>query len=162
MKSKLLPILLILLVVLNCVLIFMLINKPHEKQRQHSERNFLTAQLQFSDTQKEQFLKLDIKHRDAMMAIEEKIKEQKDVLFSSFYKENFNSDSLTNKIGFLEGTKEAELFRFFCKVRKLCTSDQAQKFDEIIINALRGGKGGPPNAGNMPPPPGERVHHPPR
>ena len=118
MKSKLLPILLIFLVVLNGVLIFMLINKPHEKQRQRPERNFLTEQLQFSDVQKEQFRELDEVHRDIMKAMDKNIKEQKDILFSSFYKDNFNSDSLTNKIGFLEGTKEAELFLFFKKVRK--------------------------------------------
>ena len=161
MKSKLLPILLFLLMLLNGVLIFMLINKPHEKRKDRPERNFLTEQLQFSDTQKEQFVELDKLHRVNMMGIDKAIKEQKDVLFNSFSKENFNLDSLTNKIGFLEGKKEAEVFSFFHKVRTLCNLNQAKKFDKIIKKALKGGERRPPREGRMPPAEGER-NHPPR
>jgi protein CpxP len=156
MKSKRLPILLLLLLLLNGVLIFMLVKKPHERLNQHSERNFLTEQLQFSKAQIIQFKELDTFHRNAMLIFEKKIKEQKDILFNSFHIANFNSDSIAKKIGLLEGNKEAEVFLFFNKVRTLCTLEQVKKFDEIINEALRGGeKRRPPNEGNMPPPPSE-------
>ena len=112
MKSKLLPYLLFLLILLNGVLIFMLIKKPHEN-RNRPERNFLTEQLQFSETQKDQFRVLDETHRNVMMRIDKNINEQKEVLFNSFSKENFNLDSLTNKIAVLSGKKESEVFNFF-------------------------------------------------
>ena len=159
MKSKLLPLLLFLLIILNGVLIFMLINKSHKNKKAGPDRNFLTEQLQFSDTQKEQFREFDMIHRDHMKRIDRDINVQKEVLFNSFSKEKINIDSLTNKIGILEGKKEAEVFNFFNKVRILCTIEQAKKFDQIIKKALKGGKKRPPRDGRMPPPNGEK-HHP--
>ncbi|MCL7764660.1 hypothetical protein MPF19_14645 [Polaribacter sp. Z014] len=152
MKSKLLPILLFLLILLNGVLIFMLLKRPHENPRNNPQENFLTDQLQFSKTQKEDFKALDADHRDFMMSLEDTIKYQKDVLFSSFNKKDFNIDSLTVKIGLLEAKKDAEVFSFFNKVRVICTTEQAIKFDEIIKEAIRGGDQRPPNNRRMPPP----------
>jgi hypothetical protein len=153
MKPKILPILLFFLIVLNGVLIFMILKKPHENRHPNSERNFLTEQLQFSDTQKSKFIELDQKHRALMEALDEEIKENKDVLFNSFSQENFNIDSLTNKIGLLEGKKDSEVFNFFKKVRKLCNSEQISNFDKIIKKALKGGDRMPPRDGRLPPPP---------
>ena len=153
MKSKFLPILLFLLILLNVFLIFMLINKPHENKKNNSERNFLTEKLSFSDIQKEQFSGLDSIHRNLMMGIESNIRNQKEVLFNSFQKENFNVDSLATEIGFLEGKKESEIFRFFKEVRTLCTKKQAKKFDKIIEKALKNGRNHPPEKEGMPPPP---------
>ncbi|ARV14004.1 hypothetical protein [Polaribacter sp. SA4-12] len=167
MKSKLLPIIIFLLILLNGVLIFMLVKKPQDRFNQNSKRNFLTQELQFSEDQTMQFNEFERVHRDAMMEIEEQVRAQKDVLFSSFQKEDINLDSLTTKIGLLQGKKDSEVFRFFKKVRGLCTLEQSKNFDEIIKKALRGGQGGPggegrpPIEGDMPPPPPEGGHHPP-
>jgi hypothetical protein len=161
MKSKLLPILIFLLILLNGVLIFMLVKKPQDRFNQNSKRNFLTQQLQFSEDQTMQFNEFERAHRDVMMEIEEQVREQKDVLFNSFQKEDINLDSLTTKIGVLQGKKDLEVYVFFKKVRTLCTLEQSEKFDKIIKKALRSGEGGSPNEGNMPPPPHEGGHHPP-
>ena len=162
MKSKLLPILIFLLILLNGVLIFMLVKKPQDRFNQNSKRNFLTQELQFSEDQTMQFNEFERVHRDVMMEIEEQVREQKDVLFNSFQKEDINLDSLTTKIGLLQGKKDLEVYVFFKKVRTLCTLEQSEKFDKIIKKALRGEeKGGPPNEGNMPPPPHEGGQHPP-
>ena len=162
MKSKLLPIFLLLLILLNGVLIFMLVKRPHENQRDNQKRNFLSEQLNFSDAQKEQFNDLDIVHRGFMQDLEENLREQKDVLFNSFQKKNFNLDSITTNIGILEAKKDVEVFTFFSKVRTLCTTEQAQKFDKIIKEAIRGGERRPPNSGRMPPPDNEGMPPPPR
>lgn len=152
MKSKLLPVLLILLVLLNGFLIFMLIKKPHEKEPEHQKRNFLTTQLNFTESQRKNFRALDKTHREYMMEIEDEIREHKDVLFNSFSNENFNSDSLTTKIGVLQANKDSEVFRFFSEVRKLCAPNQVKIFDTIINKALKGGERKPPRDGRMPPP----------
>lgn len=160
MKSKLLPALLIILIVLNGVLIFMLIKKTHQKKQQHSQREFLTEQLQFSDNQKEKYRNLDEIHRETMMDLDHKIRKQKDILFNSFGDETINTDSLITINGNLEVKKEAEVFRFFKSVRKICTKEQQKKFDKIINEALKGGgnkpprngKDHPPRDGGMPPP----------
>lgn len=161
MKTKLLPILLTLLVVLNGVLIFMLIKKPHENRLgKRAQRNFLTEQLQFSESQKEQFRDLDLPHRDKMKEFDTKIREHKDFLFSSFSKENFSPDSIVSIIGDFEVKKEIEVFNFFKKVRNICKENQLNSFDEIIKQALNGKNRKPPVDGRMRPP--MDGGHPPR
>lgn len=161
MKSKLLPALLLVLLILNGVLIFMLINTPHEKRNQHPEKHFLTQELGFSESQKNQFEKLDEIHRQNMTEIHHQIRKQKDLLFNSFHKNTSFTDNLTNQIGVLQSKKESELFRFFKEVRVLCKGEQVNMFDEIIQKAMQGGKPRPPREG-MPPPPREGLQHPPR
>ena len=85
MKPKLLPVLLVLLILLNGVLIFMLIKKPHQRPKlNHKERNFLSEKLQFSDKQEIQFLEYDNAHRETMMVLDKEIRGRKDLLFNSF------------------------------------------------------------------------------
>jgi protein CpxP len=153
MTSKLSPVLLVLLVVLNGVLIFLLINKSHKNKRPKEERNFLIEQLQFTNVQKDRFINLDDAHRENMRSFDDEIRKNKDVLFNSFSNETINIDSLISVIGTLQGKKEMEVFGFFKYVRKLCTSKQKEKFDKIIKKALKGGNQGPPREGEMPPPP---------
>lgn len=153
MKSKLLLVLLILLVVLNGVLIFMLIHKPHQNKRPKEEGNFLIEQLQFTDTQKDRFIILDHVHRDHMMSFDHQIRKNKDVLFNSFADKTINIDSLSRVIGILQGKKEMEVFDFFKAVRKICNSKQQEKFDKIIKKAIRAGRKGPSRKGEMPSPP---------
>jgi protein CpxP len=152
MKSKLLPVLLVILILLNGVLIFMLIKKPHENKRHQQEKNFLIEELQFTDIQKDKFLSFDTVHRENMMRLEQQIRKQKDVLFNSFSDGVVNIDSLALLIGELAGKKDVEIFGFFKSVRKICTKDQQEKFDKIISKALKGGKKGPPRGRRMPPP----------
>jgi hypothetical protein len=147
MKSKLLPVLLVILILLNGVLIFMLIKKPHENRRHPQERNFLIKELQFTDYQKDKFLSFDTVHRGNMMHFDQQLRKHKDVLFNSFSDSTLNIDSLSILIGTLEGEKEAEVFRFFKSVRKTCNKEQKEKFDKIIRKALKGGKKGPPGGG---------------
>ncbi|MDP5105212.1 MAG: hypothetical protein NWQ31_03470 [Polaribacter sp.] len=158
MKTKLLPILLILLVGLNGFLIFMLINKPHQNFGSQQERNFLIEALQFSDNQKEEFISLDKLHKENMMNFENEVRKTKDLLFNSFSDETANIDSLSTVIGAIQTKKKLEVFRFFKSVRKICNKKQQEKFDKIINKAIRGGnqgqeQGRPPREGGMPPPP---------
>ena len=150
MKTKLLPILLILLILLNGFLIFMVVKKPHNNRKNLPPRNFLTEQLDFSKKQTRQFVDLENIHRNFMENLDEEIIKNKDVLFNSFSNITINVDSITNQIGVLEGKKEAEIFRFFSNVRELCTLNQIEKFDNIIKEALKGGKRKPPRENKGP------------
>ena len=152
MKSKLLPVLLVILMLLNGILIFMLIKKPQENKRHPQKRNFLIRELQFTDNQKDKFLSFDTLHRENMMRFDQLIRRQKDVMFNSFSESLTNIDSLSLLIGELTRKKEVEVFRFFKSVRKICTKDQQAKFNKIISKALKGGKKGPPKGRRIPPP----------
>lgn len=144
MKSKSLLILLILLLILNGVLIFMLVKKPHENRQRHPQRNFLTSELNFSENQKEAFRKLDRIHRGFMSNLDQEIFKNRAVLFNSFSIIDFNPEFIISKNGALEVKKETELFRFFSEVRKICTKEQTSNFDKIINKALRKNKNKPP------------------
>jgi hypothetical protein len=152
MKSKLLPVLLVILMLLNGILIFMLIKKPQENKRHPQKRNFLIRELQFTDNQKDKFLSFDTLHRENMMRFDQQIRRQKDVMFNSFSESLTNIDSLSLLIGELTRKKEVEVFRFFKSVRKICTKDQQAKFNKIISKALKGGLKGPPKGRRIPPP----------
>lgn len=149
MKSKLLPIILTILILLNGVLIFMLIKKPHQNKK--NDRNFLTKQLEFTDIQNKKFISFDDFHKETMKGLDHKIRKHKDLLFNSFSDNTINIDSLSQIIGKLEGKKEAEVFRFFKSVRKICIPKQQGVFDEIIKKAMKGRKRRPPEKGEMPP-----------
>lgn len=149
------------LIVLNGVLIFMLLKKPHEKRPQkNSQRNFLTEQLQFSEVQKEQFSILEQMHSTEMNAFDDQIMKNKNILFRRISEKNFKSDSISTTIGIITAKKEAEVFRFFQKVRNICNEAQLKSFDKIIMTALHTGRRSPPNEGGMRRP----IHrnHPPR
>lgn len=162
MKSKLLPLVLLILILLNGVLIFVLIKKPYQNKKNQSERIFLVEELEFSDKQKKSFTILDEKHKVRMNKISHDIRLQKDILFNSFGDININLDSLVAVTGQLEAKKELEIFKFFKSVRKICTTKQQVKFDEIINKAIRGAKNGPPRKGEHYPPGGNRIPQPPR
>ena len=152
MKSKLLPVLLILLIILNGILIFMLLKKPQENKRHSQERNFLLRELQFTEHQKDKFLSFDAVHRENMMHFDQQIRRQKKVIFNSFSEGLTSIDALSILIGELTRKKEVEVFRFFKSVRKICTKEQQTKFDKIISKALKSGKNGPPKGRRKLPP----------
>ncbi|MGY8940268.1 MAG: hypothetical protein ACKVK4_09830 [Flavobacteriales bacterium] len=152
MKSKLLPVLLILLIILNGILIFMLLKKPQENKRHSQERNFLLRELQFTEHQKDKFLSFDAVHRENMMHFDQQIRRQKKVMFNSFSEGLTSIDALSILIGELTRKKEVEVFRFFKSVRKICTKEQQTKFDKIISKALKSGKNGPPKGRRKLPP----------
>jgi len=151
MKQKILYILLISLLIINSLLLFLLIKKPHEK-REGPKRDFIAIELKFDQNQKEEFKNLDGIHRRFMRSLDEKIKEHKEILFHSFGNDIFNLDSITKEIGKLEAEKERTLFTFFSQVRVLCSASQKENFDAIIEKALKGGEKRPPREGNGHPP----------
>lgn len=155
MKSKLIYVLLLTLFITNGVMLFMLLNKPHERPRGKNE-DFLIKELKFNMQQSESFAVLNDVHRREMKQFDKNIIKLKKELFNSFSKEVYDS-SLTLKIGELEGKKEREVFTFFTKVKNICNAEQIERFNSIIeraISNIRPGPGGPRNNDMRPPPNG--------
>lgn len=152
MKKKILYTFLILMLIVNAVLLYLIIDKQSRKVPPRGQ-TFLTEELNFSEDQKDQFLALDRVHRDKMMEMDEELDQLRKLMFNSFDSNNLSIDTLTMKMGDIEADKQNELFSFFTKVRKLCDEDQQKKFDEIIQEVLhrRGPK--PPKGDHKGPPP---------
>ena len=129
----------------------MLINKPHQQKKEGG--NFLVKELQFDENQRERFRFFDSQYREIMMNLDHEIRASKDVLFNSFSDSNFSADSISKRIGELEGEKGQEMFTFFKQVRNICTEEQALKFDKVIKKALHKKGEKPTGRGMRPPPP---------
>lgn len=147
MKKKLLYTFLILITLSNFVLLFMIFNKG-PKNEHPPRKNFITKELKFSEDQEERFAFLDQIHRREMRQLDNDLDMLRKELFNSFHISNFSPDSISNKIGHLESLKQQELFAFFSQVRKLCSEEQALKFDKIIQKALRKRGPKPPRRGS--------------
>lgn len=140
------------MLIINGVLLYMIIDKKLNRGPSKGQ-TFLTEELNFSESQRADFLSLDREHRRKMMQVDKELRDLRELLFSSFDKNNVSIDSITMKMGDLEEEKQGELFSFFSDVRKLCNENQTKKFDEIIKDVLqkrvpRGPKGekhGPPH-----------------
>lgn len=156
MGKKILYAFLIVLLIVNGVLLYMIIDKKMGKGPSKGQ-TFLTEQLNFSQEQKDAFFKLDGEHRKRMMHVDDQLKDLREILFQSFDKEKSFSDSISVKIADLETDKISELYSFFGSVRELCSEDQVKKFDEIIQEVLhrRGPKGPKGKPNRLPPPPQE-------
>lgn len=150
MRKKILYTFFVLLLIVNGVLLVMLVQKSQNKE--NAKDRFLIEELGFNDQQEERFIYLDQEHRREMRRIDDQIRKMKEQLFGSFSDTTFTASILTKKIGELETDKEEEIYAFFKAVRKICTPDQAIKFDLIIKKALhnRGPKG---RKGRRRPPP---------
>lgn len=151
MRKKILYTFFVVLLLINGVLLYMLVQKSHKKE--NAKDHFLTKQLEFSEDQEERFRFLDHEHRKQMRFLDAQMRDAKEELFNSFSDTTFSPEAITARIGDLEIKKERELYAFFKQVRKLCTQEQAKKFDLIIKEALhkRGPKGKRPH--KRPPPP---------
>ena len=152
MKKKLLYSFLIIMLLVNALLLYLIIDKQSRKGPPKGQ-TFLTEQLNFTEDQKEQFYLLDREHRGKMMKMDDELDQLRKLMFNSFESENISIDTLTMKMGDLEADKQNELFSFFGKVRELCNEDQKEQFDEIIQEVLQRRGPRPPKGDHKRPPP---------
>jgi protein CpxP len=131
-KSKILIGVIVLLVLTNAALLFMLKREgrgipPHEVPRQK-----VIEHLGFSDQQVKSYDALISEHRKAMRANEDQILQ----LRTSLYRELTTDvpaakDSIIIRLGELQMRTEEIHFNHFKDIRKLCTAEQQQRFDEF-------------------------------
>ncbi|CAN5578396.1 hypothetical protein BH10BAC5_BH10BAC5_20200 [soil metagenome] len=100
-------------------------------------KEFIIHELGFNDNQKNDYRKLVEEHQADMKKLKDKMKSDRESLWSGFKNKADSSISFTSQIG--EDQKQIELvtFRHFQKVRELCNDDQKKKFDDIINEVLK-------------------------
>jgi protein CpxP len=169
-KPKIMGILILLLLVLNFgTLAFMWFNKPFHPPGMEMRRDgppppgnegerpgeFLIHELNLSQNQLADFIKLRDEHQNAIKQVLEDTKKNKDDLFKMLSAPQVDSvklNQLTDNIAKDQKQLELATFNHFQKVRVMCDDNQKKKFDEIIGDVLKMMAGPPP--GPKGPPPG--------
>ncbi|XMO86869.1 Spy/CpxP family protein refolding chaperone [Algibacter sp. AS12] len=171
--SKKLPlyILLVFLIVVNGFFLYNYLGAgPNNNTKEPMRpKMFLTKELGFNPAQKARFDVLDKKHHKRMQNISSEIRVLKDDMFNGFSDASFDESkiiALTKLIGEKEAAKDLEVFRYFSKIKEICTAEQQETFNNILKDALRRGDRaqGPPERrpgerredgpnGHRPPPP---------
>ncbi|MBA4853109.1 Spy/CpxP family protein refolding chaperone [Emticicia sp. BO119] len=126
------------------------------------QRLFLEKELNFDEKQKEDYRVMREEHFLKARALREHIKILKEAFFKSIADSSLSDDELRKRALDI-GTEASQLdlltFKHFRDVRQICTSQQKEKFDEIIEEVLRGmDRQGPPPRREHPdaPPPPDR------
>lgn len=157
----------ILLIIVNIILISFIYTgyKRNERMRPQMPAEFLSKQLDLTDSQRNKLHQLaDMHHRESEM-IREEVKSARDKYFALMKAPNID-DSTKNAAAnsIAQHLKEIEILTFdhFQKVRAICSPKQQGKFDEIINDVLHMVSGPPPPPkGGIPRPPGPPQPPPP-
>ena len=160
-KNTILYVLLVFLFVVNGFFLFNYMgirseNRPKEPQR---NKSFIVKELGFNAAQLEQFNKKSKGHHETMIRLSDSIKALKDKLFSTLSDDSITEetiDSISSLICEKETEKEKEVFYHFKMIQDIANDQQKEKFNSILMDALRQG-----DHGNRPPPNGEEGHRPP-
>ena len=131
----------IVLIILNLALIVILLLPLGEHFRQGgngSPEKFIVEKLKLTTQQQTDFKKLRIAHHESVMKLQDEGKKLRESLFEGLKSDALSSstDSIANKIA--ENQKQIEMvtFNHFTEVRKLCTPQQKEIFNEIIEDVL--------------------------
>ncbi len=124
----------LILLIANLGLLAFIIMKPNTRnsRKENSPKKNIIKRLGFDETQSETFLGLVNFHREEIITYDEKIKIEKQELFSLLGQTNIEqtkADSLTSNIANLQ--KEIELLHFshFKKIKAMCKEEQIEKFN---------------------------------
>ena len=141
------------------------------------KRLFLERELKFDESQSETYRILRQEHSQQMRALRENVRSMKEAFYEALPQSNISDEVLKVKAVAIESKMvDADVltFKHFQKVRQMCTPQQQEHFDEVIIDLIRsierpGGPpprdgnrrnrppfDGPPSRDDMPPPPNER------
>jgi hypothetical protein len=163
-KNTVLYILLLALIILNGFFLYNYLgrpgnNKPNEPQK---NKDFIVKELGFNAIQLEEFNEKSKGHHEIIMRLSDNIRDLKDSLFGMLSQDSINEtaiDSISSLICKKETEKEKEIFNHFRMIRDIANDKQKEKFESILMDALRQGDSGnrppPPNGDHRPPPPEE-------
>ncbi|MEP3836067.1 MAG: hypothetical protein ABJM36_00370 [Algibacter sp.] len=144
--SKKLPlyILLVFLIVVNGFFLYSYLGEGPKNNAKEPmpPKMFLAKELGFDVSQKARFDVLDKRHHERMQNIASEIRVLKDDMFNGFSDATFkesNIIAITKLIGEKEAAKDLEVFRYFRKIKAICNTEQKEKFNKILKDALRRG-----------------------
>ena len=121
------------LILLNCFLVFQLVNKKHHRWgKNHHPKHRLIEQLNFDEAQVAEFEQLIEKHRNTVKELDGKIVNTKEAIFEQLSNEQpLVQDSLYQQIGSLQIAIEKVHFQHFLNVKAICREDQMDEFDAL-------------------------------
>jgi protein CpxP len=167
----------LLLVVLNITCLIFLTAKPFRGKHngpehrmpmgQEGPARFIIQELGFTNEQAGEFEKLKLAHHDSILKLQESGRQLRNDLFEGLKTGNDdNAKAIAQQIANNQMQIEMATYRHFEAVKKLCTPEQQEKFNDIIQEVLkRMAPGGPMHQGPMGPhhmpPPGEMHDGPP-
>jgi protein CpxP len=142
-KPKVLTIVIIGLLVLNFgTLAFLWFHRPQKQLMEYREirktpspRGFLEGQLNFSEKQKDEAMKLREEHMKTMTALQDSLHSLKNTLFDLIAVTPTDTprvNAVVQAIGAEQQQIELSTFYHFQKIRALCDDNQKQKFDKIM------------------------------
>ncbi len=175
-KTRFLGLLVFLLIILNTALLALIwvnrmkppIHPPrHPQHRPGGEdsgdvRFFLEAELGFDESQTEEYLLLQRRHREQVEKLSREIRVIKKEMFDEVLMENPQatvSDSLLNLSLEIQAGIERLTFQYFLDMKELCEPDQQEKLQMLMHELFRrpppagGHRRARPGFEDRPPPP---------
>lgn len=158
-KNLLLYILLIILLLANGFFLFQHFGdkKENRNKGKRGQGNFIARQLNFNETQLNQFNDIRSFHRKTMRSYDDDIKDLKGKFFSNISNENTPKsliDSIATLISEKEKLKDIETYNYFTEVRNICEDHQKEQLSFIIKKAIHNEgyrrPNGPPRRGDGP------------
>ncbi|MCG8374017.1 MAG: hypothetical protein MI700_10805 [Balneolales bacterium] len=155
-----------IMLMMNGVLIFMMLQKPASAVQQQPPsrhespaglKNKILNELQFSTEQMQQFDRLTREHRQAIREIEGQQKEAATSYFNSLKNEAVDIEqqlALLEELKEFEGRKLQLTYTHFSDLKEICTPEQRAKFGVIVDDMLLVLLG--PRNNQRPPPPRPR------
>lgn len=141
-NSRFLKIVIIILLLINIsTLAFMWMHKgPHGMPPPRQEiGDFLMRELNFTDTQRNQYEKMRDEHRSSVRNLRDRSRELHDDFFEllgTIPIDSIKANQLADSITIIQKQIELSTFYHFQQVRSNCTAEQQKKFDEVINDAL--------------------------
>ncbi len=149
-------ILIVLLIINIGTISFFWWDKKHQtppNAHPNGPAHFLIHELKLNNQQQAAFDSLKYLHQTKMEALKPALRDAKDA-FYALLKQPTTNDSLftqsLQRIGELQQSLDKNTYEHFKQVRKLCTPEQQEIFDSIIMQAIK----------MMAPPPHKAMHHP--
>lgn len=136
-KNTILYLLLLVLIIMNVFFLINYLGRPNHKGPRESSA-FIVSELNFNDSQLQQFKKSEAKHMEVMRRFGDQLKSDKDQLFNAMQQPNIDTkviDGLFESIAKKETTKEKEMFYRLRRIYQICNEEQKKRFTEIIKNA---------------------------
>ena len=139
LKNKVLVAIIAILLLTNIVMLVFLLgkksDKPHDRRTNTASTPYLQKELGFTEQQMAQFNSLKEEHREKINSLFDEARKTKDSFFL-LLKDSTVSDSALVSASALIGDKQQALdmqvFESLREIRKLCTSQQQQKFDSLL------------------------------
>ena len=132
-KIKFLYIIIALLVATNIgVLLNMYLHKPPHPRHDDGPKKVIVEKLGFNEKQEAEYEIIIKQHRSRVKAIENKIRKNKDALFTLLKSDDTTKkDSIITNLGTFQMEIESAHYKHFEAIKEICSADQLDEFKSL-------------------------------